>query len=178
MEEKKIMRSNVRQLKKRYTKQQLEEMSCGAISRLVDNPYIKQADTIMLYYSLPDEVFTHRVINQLAADGKKILLPVVIDSENMELREYHDDNDLALGAYDIMEPTGKLFVDYDTIDVAVVPGMMFDMNGNRLGRGKGYYDRFLKKIRKVHKIGICFKFQIADNIPCGVNDVAVDEVIA
>ena len=177
MEEKKILRSNVRKLKKSYTAQQLEEMSETAVARLLDNEYIKKASTVMLYYSLPDEVFTHKVINTLAAQGKKILLPVVIDSENMELREYHDDNDLTLGAYDIMEPTGKLFTDYGTIDVAVVPGMMFDTNGNRLGRGKGYYDRFLKKIRQVHKIGICFKFQITESIPCGKNDVAVDEVI-
>ena len=177
MEQKKIMRSNVRKLKKQYTAQQLQEMSNEVITCLLDNSYIKKASTIMLYYSLPDEVFTHEVINTLAAEGKKILLPVVIDNENMELREYHDDNDLTLGAYDIMEPTGKLFTAYDTIDVAVVPGMMFDRECNRLGRGKGYYDRFLKKIRDVHKIGICFKFQIAESVPSNINDVRVDELI-
>lgn len=177
MEQKKMMRSNVRQLKKQYTLQQLQDMSGEAIACLMENAYIKKASTIMLYYSLPDEVFTHEVIKTLAAGGKKILLPVVIDSENMELREYHDDNDLTLGAYDIMEPTGKLFTDYDTIDVAVVPGMMFDREGNRLGRGKGYYDRFLKKIADVHKIGICFKFQVAESVPCEENDVRVDELI-
>lgn len=177
MEQKKNMRSNVRKLKKQYTQQQLQDMSEAAIARLVENPYIKKAATVMLYYSLPDEVFTHNVIKVLASEGKKILLPVVIDEENMELREYHDDNDLTLGAYDIMEPTGKLFTNYDIIDVAVVPGMMFDVKGNRLGRGKGYYDRFLKKIPTVHKIGICFKFQIADNVPCEENDVKVNELI-
>ncbi len=171
------MRSDVRQLKKQYTGQQLKDMSHDAIARLVENPYVKKADTVMLYYSLPDEVFTHDVIRELAAEGKKILLPVVIDSENMELREYNDDNDLKLGAYDIMEPVGRLFTEYDEIDVAVVPGMMFDALGNRLGRGKGYYDRFLKKIPNAHKIGICFKFQIADSIPCEENDVRVDELL-
>ena len=171
------MRSNARQLKKRYTAQQLQEMSESVISALLDSPYVKKASTIMLYYSLPDEVFTHDVIKTLVAEGKKVLLPVVIDDENMELREYHDDNDLTLGAYNIMEPTGKLFTDYESIDLAVVPGMMFDLQGNRLGRGKGYYDRFLKKIRGTYKIGICFKFQITDNVPCGRNDVLMDEVI-
>ena len=171
------MRSNVRQLKKRYTAEQLQEKSTAVIEQLKRNPFIKDASVIMLYYSLADEVFTHTVIKELADQGKRILLPVVIDSENMELREYHDDNDLSIGAYDIMEPTGKLFTNYDIIDVAVVPGMMFDKKGNRLGRGKGYYDRFLKKIRDVHKIGICFDFQIADSIPCEDNDVSVDEVM-
>ena len=177
MEEKKIMRSNARQLKKRYTAQQLQDMSQTVISSLLDSPYVQKASTIMLYYSLTDEVYTHDVIKTLAAEGKKILLPVVIDSENMELREYHDDNDLTIGAYNIMEPTGRLFDDYRSIDLAVVPGMMFDLHGNRLGRGKGYYDRFLKKIRSTYKIGICFKFQITDNVPSGKNDVLVDEVI-
>lgn len=167
----------MRQLKKRYTSQQLQDMSADITERVKNNPYVRNASVVMLYYSLSDEVFTHDLINELAGEGKKILLPVVIDSENMELREYHDENDLSIGAYDIMEPTGRLFTDYDAIDVAVIPGMMFDREGNRLGRGKGYYDRFLKKIRKVHKIGICFDFQVADSVPCEENDVSVDEVL-
>ena len=76
-----------------------------------------------------------------------------------------------------MEPVGKPFTAFKEIDVAVVPGMSFDMRGNRLGRGKGYYDRFLPKIPQAYKIGVCFPFQKLPGIPADENDMKVDEVI-
>lgn len=66
---------------------------------------------------------------------KQILLPVVT-GDDLELRVYTGPGDLATGAYGIEEPTGALFTDYDAIDFIVVPGVAFDRNGNRLGRGK------------------------------------------
>lgn len=76
-----------------------------------------------------------------------------------------------------MEPTGELFTDYDLIDVAIVPGMAFDREGHRLGRGKGYYDRFLAQLPHIYKIGICFPFQLVDKVPADVHDILMDEVI-
>ncbi len=76
-----------------------------------------------------------------------------------------------------MEPAGCLFTDYSAVDLAVVPGMAFDKSGNRLGRGKGYYDRLLPLIGYKYKIGICFPFQFLDSIPVEPTDIPVDEVI-
>jgi 5-formyltetrahydrofolate cyclo-ligase len=76
----------------------------------------------------------------------------------MELREYGGPDDLRKGCYGIMEPTGNTFTNLETIDVAVIPGMSFDSNGNRLGRGKGYYDRFLKKIPNMFTNRYMFRF--------------------
>ena len=83
----------------------------------------------MMYYSLPDEVNTHRFIDHLVACGKKVLLPEVIDDHNMVLREYTGSQDLREGAYHIMEPAGALFPPhrYSGIDVAIIPGMAFDI---------------------------------------------------
>ena len=107
-----------------------------------------------------------------------MLLPVVINEEELEIREYKDKNDLKEGiAYHIMEPVGEKYNDYKNIDVAVVPGMSFDDNGNRLGRGKGYYDRFLKQIPQAYKIGICFNFQKVKAVPTEETDIKMDEVI-
>lgn len=89
---------------------------------------------------------------------EKILLPVVIGND-LELRVYTSPADLAIGAYGIEEPTGALFTDYATIDLVIVPGVAFDRDGNRLGRGKGYYDRLLPRIPSAYKVGICFPFQ-------------------
>ena len=176
-EEKRALRKVVRELKRQFTDVQLVEKSRPIMSQLLVHPAIAGAKTVLMYYSLADEVFTHEAIDKLREDGKTVLLPRVIDGENMEIRFYDKPEDLALGHYGIMEPTGKLFTDYAAIDVAVVPGMAFDGQGHRLGRGKGYYDRFLKKASRAYKIGVCFDFQKLDAIPAETHDIAVGEVL-
>jgi 5-formyltetrahydrofolate cyclo-ligase len=174
---KKDLRQTIRERKRQFTQQQLDELSSPIIKRLLNTREIKQAKTVLMYYSLPDEVNTHKAINALVNDGKRVLLPVVVDGENMEIHQYTGEKDLKDGAFHIKEPVGKLYSDYSDIDVAVVPGMSFDKSRNRLGRGKGYYDRFLKKIPNVLKIGVCFDFQKEDAIPTEGTDVKMDSVI-
>lgn len=148
------------------------------IERLKQHPKLSSAHTILLYSALPDEVQTQSLINELVLQGKTILLPKVIDNTNMELRQYTGTNDLSTGAYGIMEPSGKRFTDYAAIDVAIIPGMAFDSKGHRLGRGKGYYDRFLSQLTpKTIKIGLCFPWQRVDYVPTDENDVSMDYVI-
>ena len=101
-------------------------MSLSVLLRMLDNQHVKEADTILMYYSLPDEVFTHEVINTLVEEGKTVLLPVVLNGEDMELRLYRGAEDLKTGSFGIMEPVGKPFPCYSEIDVAIIPGMSFD----------------------------------------------------
>jgi 5-formyltetrahydrofolate cyclo-ligase len=82
-----------------------------------------------------------------------------------------------LGAFGIREPVGETINDYGQIELAVIPGMAFDRSGNRLGRGKGYYDRFVPQL-SAYKIGLCFPFQLVDNVPADTYDQLMDEVIA
>lgn len=107
-----------------------------------------------------------------------MLLPRVTNDTDMELRRYTGTDDLQKGAFGIMEPIGAVFTDYATIDVAVVPGMAFDRDGHRLGRGKGYYDRFLARIPHVYKIGLCFAWQLVDCVPTDANDIMMDCVVS
>lgn len=174
---KKELRKYIREQKRQFTDKELEELSLPVIARLLSHPVIMSAKTILMYYSLPNEVNTHDAIKLLAESGKHILLPRVTDSENMEIRTFESPEDMQEGCYNIMEPTGKLFTDYDEIDVAVIPGMGFDKAYNRLGRGKGYYDRFLSKVPDLYKIGVCFDFQKLPTIPASEHDIKVDEVI-
>ena len=109
--------------------------------------------------------------------GKHILLPRVTGEGTMELRRYTGPSDLAQGAYNIMEPTGEVFDNYTDIDIAVIPGVAFDKDGNRMGRGKGYYDRLLPKLANTYKIGICLPFQLVEKIPTDEHDVRMDEVL-
>ena len=171
------LRQFIRLQKRQFTSQQLRELSLPVLNRLTAHPRVKAAKTIMMYYSLSDEVNTHEVIDQLREQGKTVVLPAVVSETDMELRCYDSKDDLQGGFFDIMEPVGRLFTDYAAIDVAVVPGMSFDLQNNRLGRGKGYYDRFLPLIPQAYKIGVCFDFQKMPGIPADPHDVKVDEVI-
>ena len=106
--------------------------------------------------------------------SKNIYLPVV-DGDELRIRKY-DKELLKKGSYDILEPQGEDLRDLSVIDLVIVPGVSFDKKGNRLGRGKGYYDRLLKNIKAV-KIGICYNFQRADKIPADEHDVPLDGII-
>ena len=173
------LRRSVRRLKQQYTPAQLEELSLPVIARL--RPRLVEAQTILAYYSLPDEVCTRQLIDELIAEGKTVLLPKVLDADRMELRRYTGPHDLAEGAYGIMEPVGEPFTDYALIDIALIPGMAFDASGHRLGRGRGYYDRFLNSqwsmVNGQWLIGLCFDFQKVPVLPSDDHDIPVDIVI-
>lgn len=132
--------------------------------------------TILLYHSLPDEVKTHALIRTLHAEGKKVLLPTVVD-DRLELHLYTGEQAFSTGAsYGILESSGELFTDYGSIDLAIIPGMAFTKEGDRLGRGKGYYDRLLPQL-SCPLIGIAFPFQMLPSIPCEPHDIRMEDVI-
>ena len=170
---KKELRQMIRQRKQQHPVGE----SSAFISRLKDNSHFTHAQTLLLYSALSDEVPTQILIDGLAAQGKTVLLPRVVSDTEMELRRYSGPRDLQQGAFGILEPTGELFTDYDTIDVAIIPGMAFDAEGHRLGRGKGYYDRFLSRVPHLYKIGLCFSWQLVDHVPYDEHDIVMDEVI-
>ena len=171
------LRRLVRSQKRMYSAPQLQAMSAEAVARLMALPQMAAAKTVMLYYSLPDEVSTHELADRLVECGKVVVLPVVTGPAEMELRRYRSADDLSMGAFGIMEPTGEPFTSLAEIDLAVVPGMAFDTRGNRLGRGKGYYDRFLSQLPQATKVGLCFPFQKFPGVPTDENDVRMDLVI-
>ena len=175
--DKKDLRQFIRMQKGQFSQEELDALSHPIVQRLLAHPRIKQGSTILMYYSLDDEVNTHHLLDQLVAEGKRVLLPAVVDDTRIELRCYTGPKDLEGGFFHIKVPVGKVFTDYETIDVAVVPGMAFDSRCNRLGRGKGYYDRFLSLVPHIYKIGVCFDFQKLPGIPTEVNDIKMDEVI-
>lgn len=171
---KKELRKVIKQKKKDCSQEQLKDWSSSLLTKLEDYPAFVEAQTILMYYSLPDEVQTHLFIEKWK-ESKRIILPVVIGDTELELRCYTGKQDLKKGAFGIEEPSGKAFNDFEAIDLAIIPGVSFDATGNRLGRGKGYYDRLLPKI-KACKIGICYGFQVAEDIPADQFDYPMNEV--
>ena len=156
-----MTKQELRQLIRQRKQLHSVDESVVVTARLRRDPHYTHARTLLLYSALPDEVQTQPLLDELL----------------MELRRYTGPQDLQPGAYHIMEPTGQLFTDYKQIDIAIIPGMAFDREGHRLGRGKGYYDRFLTLIPDAYKIGMCFPWQMADNVPCAPHDIKMDAVI-
>lgn len=177
--DKKELRRYIREQKRHFTPQQLGEMSLSIMSSVLTHPRIQEADTILMYHSLPDEVDTHSALDQLLAMGKKVFLPKVVSDTEMTIHEYTGADSLQPSEpYGILEPTTpELSIVNCQLSIAIVPGMAFDRQGHRLGRGKGYYDRFLSQIPNIYKIGVCFPFQMLESIPSESTDVVMDEVI-
>lgn len=171
------IRQVIKQRNKCLSKAEREAQSTFVLSQLANHPRFKTAQTVMLFSSLPDEVNTHAFIRQWA-QTKRIVLPVV-KGDDMELRLFTTEKDMHIGAFGISEPIGHTFDYLDDIDLIIVPGMAFDKEGHRLGRGKGYYDRFLSRpnIMSTYKIGICLPHQLVESIPTEAHDIMMNEVI-
>lgn len=142
----------------------------------------KQAKTIMVYLALKSEVQTRFMIEEAIRLGKKIVVPTCdIRHKNIIpcLVTGLEVKDIKKGAHCIDEPCCKTIVNPSHIDLFIVPGLAFDLNGGRLGRGLGYYDRFLSAIpEKKPKIGLAFKFQVLKRLShCLPHDICVDKVL-
>ena len=170
------LRQHIRDEKRKFSTQQLSVFSNALCNNILCTERYKTAKTILLYCPLPDEADVFPLIDNAFSNGKCVLLPKVV-GDDLELRIYKGVESLTRGAYGILEPTGEVFLDYDAIDLAIIPGMAFDRLGNRLGRGKGYYDRLLPRLKNAYKIGVCFPFQYFDEIPSEAHDVRMDCVM-
>lgn len=172
-EEKKALRQHVRALKRTFTPQQLDEKSLAAVTRLKALKAFRDAKTVMLYYSLPDEVNTHTLVVEMAKE-KHVILPTVVGDDIIPV-EFRPETQMREGDFHILEPEADR---YDgSYDLIVVPGMAFDADGHRLGRGKGYYDRFLEQHPEVPTIGLCFDFQLMEHVPAESFDKPMNLVL-
>lgn len=175
---KKELRKHIRSQLLGYSAEQLASFSHALCEALRHNTQIIDSKCIMAFFPLWDEIDIKPFISDALSKGKTILLPEVIDGENMQLRRLTADARMTQGALGTSVPAGEVFTDYGAIDTVIVPGVAFDKHCNRMGRGKGYYDRFLPLIKNAYKIGVCFPFQLQENIPHEDHDIIMNEVIA
>lgn len=131
------------------------------------------AHNVLLYHSLPDELSTREFISRCAGE-KNFFLPRV-NGLDLEILPYERSR-MHLGAFHIEEPDGDDTVDIDSIDLVIVPAVAYDHRGNRIGRGKGYYDRLLSRSRAI-TIGVCYDFQLFDEFETESHDIPVDFVV-
>lgn len=171
--QKDIIRAAIKKRKENLTDSYKEEQAEIVYAKIEHMPEFKRAKTIFIYWSTPDELPTHNFIKKWSR-SKIILLPVVKGNE-MSIKPFISENKLVRGSFKIMEPSSG--EDYlQPIDLAIVPGIAFDRKKRRLGRGKGYYDRYFKN-KNIRKWGIGFDLQLCDNIPVTSQDIKMDRII-
>lgn len=137
-------------------------------------PVFKSANTILIYWATKDELPTHRTID-CWSESKIVLLPAV-EGEKLLIKRYEKGGKMTQKRLGIWEPDLKETFD-GKIDLVIVPGIAFDVLKNRLGRGKGYYDRFFNKYKPV-KIGVCFDCQLLHSVPVARHDKSMDIVVS
>lgn len=170
------MRRRLRQQQDGYGTDWLEAVSRRLVSAVEAHAAFRRARVAMLFHPLPDEPDVRPLLYRYV-QSKTLLLPVVEGGE-MLLRKYGGEESLHAGAYGIKEPAGEFFADYAAIDFILVPGQAFTPQGNRLGRGGGFYDRFLSRPDlHAYTLGICYPFRILEHLPSEAHDVSVDEVV-
>ena len=173
---KQSLRKEIELLKSKYSDEDLRSYSAQVFQRLTQTQVFKEAKCILAYYSFGQEVFTHDFIEEYALE-KKIILPVV-KKDNLVLKEYKGKGEMKQSGFGILEPTGLDFTDYSQIDLGIIPGVVFDRDLNRLGRGKGYYDKLLPLLDAAYLIGVCFSFQLKVKIPVESHDFPMNSVIS
>ncbi len=134
-----------------------------------------EAEHILCYWSLPDELETQQFIEEWYSK-KNIYLPRVV-GDRVEVVPYKGYDMMQKGAFNILEPSGLAISDLKQIDLVIVPGVAFTSNGQRMGRGGGYYDRLLPLLEQAVKIGVCYQCQVVDDLPIEKHDVKMDEIL-
>lgn len=157
------LRKMISEKRKSLSPEEVEKLSQRICQKLLEIDKIRKARVIMGFSSIKNEVNLMPFLEELRKE-KTIVLPRVMDKENMEAIEYRGKEYTSSGPFGIVEPVGEPFDPY-RIDVVLVPGLVFDYKGYRLGYGRGYYDRFLPRLRKdAFLCGICYDFQVVETV--------------
>ena len=172
--DKRQIRRNVRAEIAKLSTDEKSTLSTQIRSTLLHSQEVGNASVVALFISLADEPETGEIIAELTKT-KRVVVPRI---EGEEMDFYEISEGVAQGAFGILEPLSTTPVEPSEIDVMVTPGVAFTRNGERLGRGKGFYDKYLsRKGFRAHTIGICYPCQVVDSLPTEPHDKVLDKVV-
>ena len=177
--EKRSIRARIRDAIARIGPEERAERSARILERLLVLPEFRASRRPLLFVSLPDEFDTRPIVGAALEDGKRVFLPRTRPEEkSMRFFALEALDGLRVGAYGIEEPPEGEEADPGSLDFILLPGRAFDRRGNRLGRGGGFYDRFLSdpRVRAV-RCGAAYDCQVLDEIPVSPTDMPVDILI-
>ncbi|MFH1100913.1 MAG: 5-formyltetrahydrofolate cyclo-ligase [Methanobacteriota archaeon] len=174
------LRQEFLQRRKALTSVEVQQKSIQIQNRLFALDEFVHAKTVLFYVSYDNEVATHDLIKACFSLGKQVVVPCTdIEKRILVLSELRCWEDLDVGAYHILEPKPvcRQPISYEVIDLVLVPGVVFDAHGQRIGHGKAYYDRLLQKMVGSKKIGLAFEFQLVEKVPAKKHDVRVEKIV-
>ena len=158
------------------SKEEILEKSEQIKYNLFNLEQYKKSKTVMFFVSFNSEVHTHEMIKE-ALKNKTVVIPKVEQHEIEPSIILDFDNLVPSSKLGILEPIEAMKIAYKNIDLVLVPGIVFDKHGHRIGFGLGFYDRFLQKVSKSIKVGLAFDFQVVDRIPHEEHDVPVNFIV-
>ncbi len=172
---KKFLREKYINIRKNINKENRKKSDRNIFEKVINLKEYKESNLILIYVSLKNEVDTLNIINYSLNMNKKVAVPKC-EGDNIVFYEIKSLKDLEEGSFGILEPkTNKPVTDYNN-SICIIPGVAFDKYNNRIGYGKGFYDRFLENY-KGGKIGLTYKECICDKIDNDINDIKMDKVI-
>lgn len=172
---KKMTRNAIKEMRLALKKDEVKERSEACVSKVLQFPELIEAKTVCVYMPAGNEIDTTEIIRYCKENGKRLAAPRV-NGDTMEFYYFTDETDMEQGAYDIWEPTGTEAVE-DEESLVIMPGVAFDLSCNRIGYGKGYYDRYLSAHPRMKKVALAYDFQIVGRIKREVHDVRPDMVV-
>jgi len=167
----------------RQKEEERRKTSSKILKMLFSLPQFAVAKIIMFYLSFDGEVDTSIMIKEAKSLGKRIAVPLIKRQTRELIPVLFDFKETLLekGPYGILQPKvqNKNVLQLPELDMVIIPAVAFDLDGNRLGRGMGYYDRFLSKLPpKVFTIGLGFSFQVFDRLPfVEPHDISVQKIL-
>jgi methylenetetrahydrofolate dehydrogenase (NADP+)/methenyltetrahydrofolate cyclohydrolase len=174
---KKKLRKNIVEKLENLNHMQARALSTLIKKRLLSLPYLEKAEKIGIYYSKNNEVDTIKIIKKYLK-SKEIYLPKIKNTNEMEFRKISSLKDLYPGKFNILEPSDKCpTISIEQLDLIIIPCIAVDPNGNRIGRGKGYFDRALFQATTSLKICLAYEFQVLNKIIPEGHDQKIDLII-
>lgn len=171
--DKKELRKSIKQQVALMSEELKQQQSSNVFQHIENSDVFAKAKRVMIFASLPDEIPTHKVIKKWA-EMKELYLPRV-NGYDIEVVKYCS-SEITTGSFNIMEPTSQDTLSPSMLDLIIVPGVAFDRNGNRCGRGKGFYDRFLSKTHAT-TIAVCFDCQLVEELPTEPHDIPAQFIV-
>ena len=168
--EKQQLRERMREEASRYSAKERADWSIQICERIQKLSAWQNADSVLLFVPTAHEPDISSLMNQ----GKRVSLPR-FNEQRGQYEACVVSGELVAGRFGIQEPGASCAV-ATALDLVVAPGVAFALDGSRLGRGKGYYDRLLAQLKAV-KIGVCFDWQIVQTIPRDSHDVLMDHIV-